>query len=89
MSETYRYSSNKKYIDYDYNLWKSENLEFNKIINKIDLNNFKAIDLGYVFCDQKTCDFKSQNEYYFLDHVHFTYFGSKLLANEILDFLNP
>ncbi len=88
INERMYFYKNNRYLDYDYTLWKSENLEFTKIINKIDLDNFTVIDLGYVFCEERTCNFKSNSEYYFLDQVHLSFFGSELLANEILKYLN-
>lgn len=77
-----------KYIVYNYENWTTEYSEFNNIIQKIDLDGLTVIDLGNLFCEETFCDFKSENEYYFLDHVHFTFFGSEIAGKEILKVLN-
>ena len=57
------------------------------MLNKINVENFYLLNLDYLFCNQYECNFKSEKNYYFLDHVHFSYFGSKYVANEIINYI--
>ena len=78
---------NNKYPKHDYDQWKTSVDEIEQIIKKIDLANFSVINLEYLFCKNEKCKFRTSDHYYFLDHVHFTYFGSKYVAKEILKFI--
>ncbi len=87
INERMFYFKNKKYPKHDYEQWKTSVDEIEQIIKKIDLANFSVINLEYLFCKNEKCKFRTSDHYYFLDHVHFTYFGSKYVAKEILKFI--
>ena len=84
INERMYYLKNKKYLNHDYNQWKASVFEFEQMTNKLDIDNFTVINLEYLFCNNEICNFKTDEHYYFLDHVHFTYFGSKYVATEII-----
>ena len=87
INERMYYFKNKKYLNHDFKEWKKSVFEIEQIINKIDIDNFTVINLEYLFCNDEECEFKTSEHYYFLDHVHFTYFGSKYVASEIIKFI--
>mgnify|MGYP001227606213 CR=1 FL=1 len=87
INERMYYFKNKQYIKHDFKEWKKSVFEIEKLINKIDIDNFTVINLEYLFCKDEECEFKTSEHYYFLDHVHFTYFGSKYVASEIIKFI--
>jgi peptidoglycan/LPS O-acetylase OafA/YrhL len=88
INERMYYFKNNKYLNHDYNQWKASIFEFEQMTNKIDTDNFTVINLEYLFCNNEICNFKTDEHYYFLDHVHFTYFGSKYVATEIIKLID-
>lgn len=87
INERMFYFKNNKYPNNDYKQWKGSVFVIEQIINKIDIEDFRVINLEYLFCDNEKCEFKTTNHYYFLDHVHFTYFGAQYVASEIIKFI--
>jgi len=87
INERMYYFKNQKYLTHQFRIWKDTVSQVEEIISRIDMDNFETISLEHLFCDQSYCDFKSNEYYYFLDHVHFTYYGSKFVAAEILKFI--
>ena len=85
INERMYYFKNSDYLDYDYKKWKDSIFELSKMLNQINLENFILIDIDYLFCNEQKCNFKNDRYYYFLDHVHFSYFGSNYVANEIIN----
>lgn len=88
INERMYYFKTSEYLDYDYKEWKESITELTKTLNQINLENFVLIDIDYLFCNEQKCNFKSDKHYYFLDHVHFSYFGSKYVAKEIMNYIN-
>lgn len=87
INERMYYFKNSDYLDYDYKKWKDSIFELSEMLNKINLENFILIDIDYLFCNEQKCNFKNDKHYYFLDHVHFSYFGSNYVANEIINII--
>ena len=87
INERMYYFKNSDYLDYDYKKWKDSIFELSEMLNKINLENFTLIDIDYLFCNEQKCNFKNDKHYYFLDHVHFSYFGSNYVANEIINII--
>ena len=59
--------------------------KLNKILSNINMKNLTVINSKDIFCSENNCNFYSPYEYYFLDHVHFSFYGSKLIADYVLD----
>ncbi len=87
INERMYYFKTSEYLDYDYDKWKNSIDELSKLLNKINLENFHLIDIDYLFCNEQKCNFKNDEHYYFIDHVHFSYFGANYVAAEIIDII--
>ncbi len=87
LNERMYYFKNGEYLYHDYENWKESVSDIMFMLNKINVENFYLLNLDYLFCNQYECNFKSEKNYYFLDHVHFSYFGSKYVANEIINYI--
>lgn len=53
----------------------------NLIFEKNYIENTYFIDTTEIFCNENTCKFFDNSNYYFLDHIHFSYFGAKVVSN--------
>ena len=60
----------------------------NQIINNLEIENLSIIFLDDLFCEDSKCTFFDSNYYYFLDHVHFTYYGAEKAATKIMNSLD-
>ncbi len=87
INERMYYFKNSKYLNHDYREWKESVSEISNMLNQINTDDFYLIKLDKLFCDENKCNFKSDKHYYFLDHVHFSYYGSKYVANEVIKFI--
>ena len=87
INERMYYFKNKQYLSHDYKEWKKSVIQIEQTIEKVDIDNFTVINLEYLFCNNEECEFKTSEHYYFLDHVHFTSFGAKYVASEIMKFI--
>jgi peptidoglycan/LPS O-acetylase OafA/YrhL len=84
INERMYYFKNSKYLHYEYKKWKNDISGLSRMFNRINLDNFSLLEIDYLFCDQQICNFKSDEYYYFLDHVHFSYYGSNFVAHELI-----
>ena len=76
---------NNFYPVYDLeNKFKSES-KLDKILSNLNMKNLTVINSKDIFCSENNCNFYNTNEYYFIDHVHFSFYGSKLIADYVLD----
>ena len=60
----------------------------NQIIINLEIENLSIIFLDDLFCEDSKCKFNDSNYYYFLDHVHFTYYGAEKAATKIMNSLD-
>lgn len=88
INERMYYFVNKKYPKFDYRTWKESINLFNDVLFELDLDEFYVINSEKYFCKNNICEFRNKESYYFLDHVHFTYFGAKYFANAIIEQIN-
>ena len=65
-----------------------EHQEVSEIVNNFQIEKLEIIDLQNEFCQDSVCQFFDNENYYFIDHVHFTYFGALKAANAIMEFIN-
>jgi len=75
------YLLNKEYPDLENVTSEDFNNKLEKIINELSLENVKYIDSSLIFCNKIKCNFYSKDSYYFLDHVHFSYFGAQEISS--------
>ena len=75
------YLLNKEYPDLENVTSKDFYNKLEKIINELGLENVKYIDSSLIFCNKVKCNFYSKDSYYFLDHVHFSYFGAQEVSS--------
>ena len=85
INERMYHLKNKKYFDQSSNNSIKSVSDISPILENINIKNFYKFNLDYLFCSFESCNFKSEDYYYFLDHVHFSYFGSNYVANEIIE----
>lgn len=84
INERMYYLKNKKYFDQSSNNSIKSVTDISLLLENINIKDFYKLNLDYIFCSFESCNFKSEYHYYFLDHVHFSYFGSNYVANEII-----
>ena len=75
------YLLNKEYPDLENITSEDFNNKLEKIVSKLSLKNVKYIDSSLIFCNKIKCNFYSKDSYYFLDHVHFSYFGAQEVSS--------
>ena len=57
----------------------------NLVFQKINIKNFNFIDTTEIFCDESVCKFYDNSNYYFLDHIHFSYYGAEEVSKYFID----
>ena len=59
---------------------------FKKIVNSNYNEDLIYLDSYELYCDEKYCyNFTKEGKLIYIDHGHFTYEGSKIIGNEIID----
>ncbi len=79
---------NKKYIDLDYNSFKTFNEKTQPIIDKLDYQDLIVLNLDSVFCDSSICRFYSDDEYFYVDDAHLGHYGATKVASFIMNEIN-
>lgn len=74
---------NKKIFKTEYTAVKNQNTRLKKWFNETgDSNNITTVNIDSLFCND-FCIFQDKNYYFFNDHSHFSYFGSKKVSDYI------
>ena len=81
------YLVNNDYPVFDYDEWKASIVTTNNVLKNISLDNFTIINSEVIFCSDKNCNFRDNETYFFLDHVHLTYFGARNFADSVVNIL--
>jgi peptidoglycan/LPS O-acetylase OafA/YrhL len=85
INERMYYLKNKSYPKFLYEDWLKSVKKLNSALEKYELSNFHIINIESIFCTNRICNFKNDEFYYFLDHVHFSYYGSRKVADKVID----
>lgn len=75
---------NKKFPTTDQQFLDNNASEIESILLKENLNNVQLVNPRLIFCSKKSCNYFSNKEYYFNDHVHFSYYGAKKIAEHFV-----
>jgi hypothetical protein len=74
---------NKKMFKTEYTVMKNQNTQLKKLFNKTgENNNITTVNIDSLFCND-FCIFQDKDYYFFNDHSHFSYFGSKKVSDYI------
>lgn len=74
---------NKKIFKTEYTAVKNQNTRLKKWFNETgDSYNITTVNIDSLFCND-FCIFQDKNYYFFNDHSHFSYFGSKKVSDYI------
>ena len=88
LNERMYYLVNNDYPVFDYDEWKASIVTTNNVLKNISLDNFTIINSEVIFCSDKNCNFRDNETYFFLDHVHLTYFGARNFADSVVNILS-
>jgi len=58
---------------------------YNFLINKFETKHI--IDLSDMFCENSICNYFDRDNYFFNDYIHLSYFGAKLISDQIYEFI--
>ena len=73
----------KKMFKTEYTVMKNQNTQLKKLFNKTgENNNITTVNIDSLFCND-LCIFQDKDYYFFNDHSHFSYFGSKKVSDYI------
>ena len=53
------------------------------ILEKTSIQNLTIINSKDIFCEQITCKYVDNSKYYFIDHVHFSYYGAEIISQYV------
>lgn len=62
----------------------SNKSKLNSVLTNLNIDNLIIIDSKDIFCSNDICNFYNDKEYYYMDYIHFTYYGSKKISNYLL-----
>ncbi len=72
---------NKSFPENNYAIWSKQISQSKALFQNLSLDNLYVIDSEKIFCKGTICDYKSKNTYYFIDHVHFSFYGAEMVAD--------
>lgn len=73
---------NNSLPDIKLNTYKTQDPIIN-ILEGANIQNLTLINSNDIFCEEITCKYYDNSKYYFIDHVHFSYFGAKIISQYV------
>tara|TARA_B100001250_G_scaffold13960_1_gene12183 strand:+ start:1016 stop:2962 length:1947 start_codon:yes stop_codon:yes gene_type:complete len=66
---------------------KNRNMEarLNTIFKDLKFKNLYLINSNDIFCTDKLCEFYDESSYYYIDHIHFSYYGAKKISQYFIN----
>ena len=62
-----------------------EKSKVEKLLLKEDTDNLHVINPIDIFCSPNLCEYFSDSYYFYIDHIHFGYFGAEKISDHFVD----
>ena len=76
---------NRKFPSTDQQFLDDKASKIETLLVKEKINNVQLINPRTIFCAKESCNYFSDKEYYFNDHIHFSYYGAKKIAEHFVN----
>ena len=80
---------NKSYPSTNQEFIRNEKSIVETVLQKEEIENLYLINPRDIFCSNEICEYYSDTYYFYIDHIHFGYYGAEKIASHFVkDYLN-
>jgi len=76
---------NNKYPETNQRFAHNEKTKIEILLQQKDLKNLNVINPRDIFCSSRSCEYFSESYYFYIDHIHFGYYGAKKIGNHFVN----
>jgi peptidoglycan/LPS O-acetylase OafA/YrhL len=76
---------NKIYPETNQTFADNEKTKVEILLQLEDIENLHVINPRDIFCSSKLCKYYSDSHYFYIDHIHFGYYGAKKIGNHFVN----
>ena len=76
---------NNMYPETNQQFANKEKSKVEKLLLNEDTDNLHVINPIDIFCSRNLCEYFSDSYYFYIDHIHFGYFGAEKISNHFVD----